>query len=171
MGKQEFHGGKGTESVCHFCCNPATSDGNFCNRRLLDKTADAKSADNVFVFSDGSGEWYNNAGSSNPGHAILRHSRQINYCTIIEARLNVRIVPHALATPEWTPDVASSPPKISIRIKVVLIFKPSLDQEVIYLRKCSASGTSNFRFHFTLLTVVSVLLATKCGPVIPQLDP
>merc|ERR1712149_164662 len=30
--KQEFHGGKGTESVCHFCCNPATTDGNFCNR-------------------------------------------------------------------------------------------------------------------------------------------
>jgi len=65
---QHYHGGKGTESVCHFCCNPASSDGMFCNRRLLDNTrgdskvgtpALAAANSNLGVtFSDGSGHWY-----------------------------------------------------------------------------------------------------------------
>ena len=39
-----YHGGKGTESVCHFCCNPTSSDGMFCNRHMLDFTDTAKVA-------------------------------------------------------------------------------------------------------------------------------
>ena len=64
---QHYHGGKGTESVCHFCCNPATSDGMFCNRRLLDNTAssypfgsETQGSDiNAMgmLFSDGTGQW------------------------------------------------------------------------------------------------------------------
>ena len=37
-----YHGGKGTESVCHFCCNPTSSDGMFCNRHMLDFTEEPK---------------------------------------------------------------------------------------------------------------------------------
>ena len=62
---QHYHGGKGTESVCHFCCNPASSDGMFCNRRLLDSTTSAiaqhDSASNPTLgvqFSNGAGNWY-----------------------------------------------------------------------------------------------------------------
>ena len=65
---QHYHGGKGTESVCHFCCNPASSDGMFCNRRLLDNTRSASGVGTPTVtaansnlgvtFSDGSGQWY-----------------------------------------------------------------------------------------------------------------
>ena len=47
---QHYHGGKGTESVCHFCCNPATSDGMFCNRRLLDNAGSDSSP--VFTYGD-----------------------------------------------------------------------------------------------------------------------
>jgi len=66
---QHYHGGKGTESVCHFCCNPATSDGMFCNRRLLDSTvgtngyAYGAASDGHLtnamgmLFSDGTGKW------------------------------------------------------------------------------------------------------------------
>jgi len=58
---QHYHGGKGTESVCHFCCNPASSDGMFCNRRLLDnQTSRPISDDNVFMgltFANGAGNW------------------------------------------------------------------------------------------------------------------
>merc|ERR1712157_71681 len=68
--KQEFHGGKGTESVCHFCCNPATTDGNFCNRRLLDGSATTTSSDGVFTFSDTTGSWYDAAGSTAVNAAI-----------------------------------------------------------------------------------------------------
>merc|ERR1712149_51341 len=67
---QEFHGGKGTESVCHFCCNPATTDGNFCNRRLLDGSATSTSSDGVFTFSDTTGSWYDAAGSTAVNAAI-----------------------------------------------------------------------------------------------------
>ena len=67
---QQFHGGKGTESVCHFCCNPATSDGNFCNRRLLDKTANQSSADGAFVFSNAAGKWYDLNGATDDDTAI-----------------------------------------------------------------------------------------------------
>jgi len=64
---QHYHGGKGSESVCHFCCNPATSDGMFCNRRLLDKSTSypygvgAAGNQNVnsmgMLFADGTGNW------------------------------------------------------------------------------------------------------------------
>ena len=62
-----YHGGKGTESVCHFCCNPASSDGMFCNRRLLDSTTattgsptDSATPNHYLgvTFSDGTGKWY-----------------------------------------------------------------------------------------------------------------
>merc|ERR1712156_7813 len=57
---QERHGGKGTESVCHFCCNPVV-DGNYCNREYLDDTASAVVAD--FTYSTGTrGSWYNGNG-------------------------------------------------------------------------------------------------------------
>jgi len=68
--EQHYHGGKGSESVCHFCCNPASSDGMFCNRRLLDSTAAASataesstaadtSSNNMGMeFSSGIGNWY-----------------------------------------------------------------------------------------------------------------
>lgn len=65
--EQHYHGGKGTESVCHFCCNPASSDGMFCNRRLLDNTAASLATPLVnnggittemgVTFSDGTGQW------------------------------------------------------------------------------------------------------------------
>lgn len=65
---QHYHGGKGTESVCHFCCNPASSDGMFCNRRLLDATPDTQgvgtpvsntaSAHLGVTFSNGAGNWF-----------------------------------------------------------------------------------------------------------------
>jgi len=65
---QHYHGGKGTESVCHFCCNPASSDGMFCNRRLLDNTPNTSGVGTPttstngahlgVTFSDGSGRWY-----------------------------------------------------------------------------------------------------------------
>ena len=63
--EQHYHGGKGSESVCHFCCNPASSDGMFCNRRLLDNTP-AISATPLnptnqgtygLTFSNGAGNW------------------------------------------------------------------------------------------------------------------
>jgi len=61
---QHYHGGKGTESVCHFCCNPASSDGMFCNRRLLDSAQNVYPygnalADNSLgmLFSNGIGKW------------------------------------------------------------------------------------------------------------------
>ena len=65
---QHSHGGKGTEGVCHFCCNPATSDGMFCNRRLLDNAGSATSPIYTYgtnstknslgmLFSNGAGQW------------------------------------------------------------------------------------------------------------------
>jgi len=64
---QHYHGGKGSESVCHFCCNPATSDGMFCNRRLLDAStsypygvgaAGSESLNSMgMLFADGTGKW------------------------------------------------------------------------------------------------------------------
>ena len=63
--ESHYHGGKGTESVCHFCCNPTSSDGMFCNRHMLDYTATAK-----FATSDGSTsyglEFANGQGSKYP---------------------------------------------------------------------------------------------------------
>ena len=57
---QERHGGKGTESVCHFCCNPVV-DGNYCNREYLDDTASTSQITD-FVYSSGTnGGWYNGA--------------------------------------------------------------------------------------------------------------
>ena len=51
-----FHGGKGTESVCHFCCNPdSSSDGPYCNRKLLDKASAQTGPDQIFA--DGTGVW------------------------------------------------------------------------------------------------------------------
>lgn len=65
---QHYHGGKGSESVCHFCCNPATSDGMFCNRRLLDNSVSypygvgAAGSQDVhsmgMLFADGTGNWF-----------------------------------------------------------------------------------------------------------------
>ena len=66
---QHYHGGKGTESVCHFCCNPASSDGMFCNRRLLDNTRDAGGVGTPIAtngtnshmgvtFTNGVGQWF-----------------------------------------------------------------------------------------------------------------
>jgi hypothetical protein len=64
---QHYHGGKGTESVCHFCCNPASSDGMFCNRRLLDSAGAANpiypfgTTANLnslgMLFANGAGHW------------------------------------------------------------------------------------------------------------------
>jgi len=65
---QHYHGGKGSESVCHFCCNPATSDGMFCNRRLLDSAGSSTSPIYTYgtdstknslgmLFSNGAGKW------------------------------------------------------------------------------------------------------------------
>merc|ERR1712026_497696 len=57
---QERHGGKGTESVCHFCCNPVV-DGNYCNRDFLDNHASTSQITD-FVYSSGTnGGWYNGA--------------------------------------------------------------------------------------------------------------
>merc|ERR1712149_62226 len=50
---QERHGGKGTESVCHFCCDPAV-EGQWCNRRSLDGVAQTVTG---FAFSAGTGKW------------------------------------------------------------------------------------------------------------------
>jgi len=54
-----YHSGKGTESVCHFCCNPASDDGWFCNRRLLDAATGANhvNTDANLVYADGAGSW------------------------------------------------------------------------------------------------------------------
>lgn len=74
--KQHLHGGKGTESVCHFCCNPASSDGHFCNRNLLDKR------DHTHAYGDGSpnaragiifssaavGDWFKVPGAASAGN-------------------------------------------------------------------------------------------------------
>jgi len=66
-----YHGGKGTESVCHFCCNPTSSDGMFCNRKMLDGSTtnqyalDASGKQMGLQFSDGTGFWFNV--DSNPG--------------------------------------------------------------------------------------------------------
>ena len=69
---QERHGGKGTESVCHFCCNPVV-DGNYCNRDFLDNHgSDSQVTDFVYSRSGGTittpdgrtvpnGGWYNDA--------------------------------------------------------------------------------------------------------------
>jgi len=53
---QERHGGKGSESVCHFCCDPAV-EGQWCNRKALDGVVhtDANNAD--FKYSTGAGAW------------------------------------------------------------------------------------------------------------------
>jgi len=51
---QERHGGKGTESVCHFCCDPAV-EGQWCNRKALDGKSHTDA--NGFVFSAGTGAW------------------------------------------------------------------------------------------------------------------
>ena len=60
-----YHGGKGTESVCHFCCNPTSSDGMFCNRHMLDFTDTAKFATDG---SDSYGlEFANGASTKYPG--------------------------------------------------------------------------------------------------------
>jgi len=57
---QERHGGKGTESVCHFCCDPAV-EGQWCNRQALDGVAHD---DGNFQYSAGTGAWRNAAGTS-----------------------------------------------------------------------------------------------------------
>ena len=54
---QHMHGGKGTESVCHFCCNPASGDGHFCNRKLLDKQSQQSGTNPNQVYADGTGVW------------------------------------------------------------------------------------------------------------------
>jgi len=55
---RQYHGGKGTESVCHFCCNPGSSDGHFCNRNLLDKNAAANTdAGMTYSSADVGNEW------------------------------------------------------------------------------------------------------------------
>jgi len=56
---QERHGGKGTESVCHFCCDPAV-EGQWCNRKALDgkeQTVDG------LQYSTGNGVWRNSPGT------------------------------------------------------------------------------------------------------------
>lgn len=58
---QERHGGKGTESVCHFCCDPAV-EGQWCNRKALDGVAHTDGSSN-FVYSSGTGHWRNSQAS------------------------------------------------------------------------------------------------------------
>jgi len=58
---QERHGGKGTESVCHFCCDPAV-EGQWCNRRALDGVEHTDA--NNFQYSAGTGAWRTAAGTS-----------------------------------------------------------------------------------------------------------
>lgn len=74
-----YHGGKGTESVCHFCCNPTSSDGMFCNRKMLDGSTtnqyalDASGKQMGLQFSDGTGFWFNvdsNPGTDGAGNVI-----------------------------------------------------------------------------------------------------
>ena len=80
--ENHYHGGKGTESVCHFCCNPTSSDGMFCNRKLLDGTENfnqfAQSANGAnqygFQFSDGNGFWFETdvtPGTDDQGNAFI----------------------------------------------------------------------------------------------------
>merc|ERR1712109_9434 len=72
---QERHGGKGTESVCHFCCNPVV-DGNYCNREYLDDTASAVVAD--FTYSTGTrGSWYN--GNGDLASAVRADNEGLSY--------------------------------------------------------------------------------------------
>jgi len=69
---RHHHGGKGTESVCHFCCNPASSDGFYCNRRLMDENSTAGNDGQGKNFA-GDGEWHMvtgaNTGSLTPDYA------------------------------------------------------------------------------------------------------
>jgi len=57
---QERHGGKGTESVCHFCCNPVV-DGNYCNREYLDGHASDSQVNGFTYSTTNNGGWYNDA--------------------------------------------------------------------------------------------------------------
>ena len=63
---------QGTESVCHFCCNPASSDGFYCNRRLMDENPGAGD-DGQGKNLAGDGEWHMvtgaNTGSLTPDYA------------------------------------------------------------------------------------------------------
>jgi len=73
---QERHGGKGTESVCHFCCNPVV-DGNYCNREYLDDTASA-SQDADFIYSTGTrGSWYN--GNADLANSVRADNEGLSY--------------------------------------------------------------------------------------------
>ena len=80
--ENHYHGGKGTESVCHFCCNPTSSDGMFCNRKLLDGTdefnryAQTSEGDTQYglEFSDGTGFWFevdSNHNDDDAGNAFI----------------------------------------------------------------------------------------------------
>jgi len=57
---QERHGGKGTESVCHFCCNPVV-EGNYCNREYLDGHASDSQVNGFTYSTTNNGGWYNDA--------------------------------------------------------------------------------------------------------------
>jgi len=73
---QERHGGKGTESVCHFCCNPVV-DGNYCNREYLDDTP-STSQDSDFIYSSGTrGSWYN--GNSDLAGSVRADNEGLSY--------------------------------------------------------------------------------------------
>ena len=79
---RHFHGGKGTESVCHFCCNPASSDGFYCNRRLMDQNTGAGDDGTGKNFA-GAGTWHltNNANtnSQTPDYARRADDEQLAY--------------------------------------------------------------------------------------------
>ena len=76
--ENHYHGGKGTESVCHFCCNPTSSDGMFCNRHMLDYTADAKIAQDSSSHSYGL-EFANGKGTNNKYPSGVGHLEWMKY--------------------------------------------------------------------------------------------
>merc|ERR1711935_1131821 len=53
---QERHGAKGSESVCHFCCDPAV-EGQWCNRKALDGVVHTDPNNSDFKYSTGAGAW------------------------------------------------------------------------------------------------------------------
>jgi len=76
--ENHYHGGKGTESVCHFCCNPTSSDGMFCNRHMLDYTATAKIAQDSSSHSYGL-EFANGKGTGNKYPGGVGHLEWMKY--------------------------------------------------------------------------------------------
>ena len=76
--ENHYHGGKGTESVCHFCCNPTSSDGMFCNRHMLDFTKDPVIAQDSSSHSYGL-EFANGYGTGNKYPGGVGHLEWMKY--------------------------------------------------------------------------------------------